>query len=148
MLHGMGIDTGIDLDALVDAGGCISGVLGRPPVSRAGKALLAQARRRRPSAGSVTAERRPEGFQRVARGAGRARPPARAALAATWRRAPRRRPPTRWAWRSGQIAKSVIFRRRSDDAAVLVVTSGDRRVDEKQVAAHRRRRSAAPTPTS
>ncbi len=40
MLHGMGIDTGIDLDALVDAGGFISGVLGRAPVSRAGKALL------------------------------------------------------------------------------------------------------------
>jgi hydroxymethylglutaryl-CoA lyase len=36
----MGIDTGIDLDALVDAGGFISEVLGRPPVSRAGKALL------------------------------------------------------------------------------------------------------------
>ena len=44
MLHGMGIDTGIDLDALVDAGGYISGVLGRPPVSRAGKALLAKRR--------------------------------------------------------------------------------------------------------
>ena len=40
MLHGMGIDTGIDLDRLVDAGAFISGVLGRPPVSRAGKALL------------------------------------------------------------------------------------------------------------
>jgi hydroxymethylglutaryl-CoA lyase len=40
MLRGMDIDTGIDLDALVDAGGWISGVLGRPPVSRAGKALL------------------------------------------------------------------------------------------------------------
>ena len=40
MLHGMGIATGLDLDALVDAGGWISGVLGRPPVSRAGKALL------------------------------------------------------------------------------------------------------------
>ena len=40
MLRGMGIETGIDLDALVDAGGYISGVLGRPPVSRAGKALL------------------------------------------------------------------------------------------------------------
>ena len=40
MLQGMGIDTGIDLDALVDAGGFISDVLGRPPVSRAGKALL------------------------------------------------------------------------------------------------------------
>jgi hydroxymethylglutaryl-CoA lyase len=40
MLHGMGIETGIDLDALVDAGAFISDVLGRPPVSRAGKALM------------------------------------------------------------------------------------------------------------
>ncbi len=40
MLRGMGIETGIDLDRLVDAGAFISGVLGRPPVSRAGKALL------------------------------------------------------------------------------------------------------------
>jgi hydroxymethylglutaryl-CoA lyase len=40
MLRGMGIDTGIDLDALVQAGGFISDVLGRSPVSRAGKALL------------------------------------------------------------------------------------------------------------
>jgi hydroxymethylglutaryl-CoA lyase len=40
MLRGMDIATGIDLDALVDAGAYISGVLGRPPVSRAGKALL------------------------------------------------------------------------------------------------------------
>jgi hydroxymethylglutaryl-CoA lyase len=40
MLHGMGIDTGIDLDKLVDAGAFISDVLGRAPVSRAGKALL------------------------------------------------------------------------------------------------------------
>lgn len=36
---------------------------------------------------------------------------------------------------TGQIAKSVVFRRRSDEAAVLVVTSGDRRVDEAKVAA-------------
>jgi hydroxymethylglutaryl-CoA lyase len=42
MLRGMDIDTGIDLDALVDAGAYISGVLGRAPVSRAGKALLAR----------------------------------------------------------------------------------------------------------
>ena len=40
MLHGMGIETGIDLDQLVQAGGWISDVLGRPPVSRAGRALL------------------------------------------------------------------------------------------------------------
>ena len=44
MLHGLGIDTGIDLDALVEAGGFISDVLGRPPVSRAGKALLTKRR--------------------------------------------------------------------------------------------------------
>jgi hydroxymethylglutaryl-CoA lyase len=42
MLHGMGIATGLDLDALVDAGAFISGVLGRPPVSRASRALLAR----------------------------------------------------------------------------------------------------------
>ena len=36
---------------------------------------------------------------------------------------------------TGQIAKSVVFRRRSDQATVLVVTSGDRRVDESKVAA-------------
>ncbi len=42
MLDGLGIDTGIDLDALVDAGAYISGVLGRPPASRVGRALLAR----------------------------------------------------------------------------------------------------------
>ncbi|MDH4287665.1 MAG: hydroxymethylglutaryl-CoA lyase [Aquincola sp.] len=42
MLEGLGIATGIDLDALVDAGAYISGVLGRAPISRAGKALLAR----------------------------------------------------------------------------------------------------------
>ncbi len=40
MLHGMGIDTGIDLDALIDAGAYISQHLGRPTQSRAAKALL------------------------------------------------------------------------------------------------------------
>ena len=42
LLDGLGIDSGIDLKALVDAGAFISGVLGRPPVSRAAKALLAK----------------------------------------------------------------------------------------------------------
>ena len=42
MLNGLGIDCGIDLDALVDAGAFISGVLGRAPISRAAKALLSQ----------------------------------------------------------------------------------------------------------
>jgi hydroxymethylglutaryl-CoA lyase len=40
LLNGLGIDSGIDLDSLVQAGGYISDVLGRPPVSRVGKALL------------------------------------------------------------------------------------------------------------
>jgi hydroxymethylglutaryl-CoA lyase len=40
MLNGLGIDTGIDIEALVDAGAFISGVLGRAPVSRVAKALL------------------------------------------------------------------------------------------------------------
>ncbi len=42
LLHGMGIATGLDLDRLVDAGAYISGVLGRPPVSRVSRALLAK----------------------------------------------------------------------------------------------------------
>ncbi len=40
LLDGLGIDTGIDLDKLVDAGACISGFLQRPPQSRAATALL------------------------------------------------------------------------------------------------------------
>jgi hydroxymethylglutaryl-CoA lyase len=42
MLQGMGIATGHDLQALVDAGAYISAVLGRAPASRAGRALLSQ----------------------------------------------------------------------------------------------------------
>ncbi len=42
LLNGLGIETGIDLDRLVDAGAYISGVLGREPVSRAARALLAR----------------------------------------------------------------------------------------------------------
>ena len=42
LLHGMGIETGIDLDALVDAGAWISEQLGRPSGSRVGRALLAK----------------------------------------------------------------------------------------------------------
>jgi len=40
MLHGMGIETGIDLDKLIDAGKFISDFLGRKPNSRAATALL------------------------------------------------------------------------------------------------------------
>ena len=42
LLHGMGIETGIDLDKLVDAGKFISDFLGRKPNSRAASALLAK----------------------------------------------------------------------------------------------------------
>ena len=42
MLRGLGIETGVDLDALVDAAKFISDVLGRKPVSRSGNALLAK----------------------------------------------------------------------------------------------------------
>ncbi|MEG1771534.1 MAG: hydroxymethylglutaryl-CoA lyase [Comamonas sp.] len=42
MLQGMGIETGIDLDALIDAGQYISDFLGRPTQSRVAKALLAK----------------------------------------------------------------------------------------------------------
>lgn len=42
LLNGLGIETGIDIDKLIDAGAFISGVLGRPPVSRVGKAILAK----------------------------------------------------------------------------------------------------------
>jgi hydroxymethylglutaryl-CoA lyase len=40
LLHGMGIDTGIDQDKLIDAGQFISNFLQRPTQSRAGRALL------------------------------------------------------------------------------------------------------------
>ena len=42
MLHGMGIETGIDLDKLIDAGQFISDFLGRKPNSRAAGALLSR----------------------------------------------------------------------------------------------------------
>lgn len=42
MLHGMSIDTGLDLDKLIDAGVFISDALGRPTQSRVAKAILAK----------------------------------------------------------------------------------------------------------
>ena len=42
MLHGLGMETGIDLDKLVETGAWISGVLARDYGSRAGKALAAK----------------------------------------------------------------------------------------------------------
>ena len=42
MLHGLGIETGIDLDKVVDVGVWISSVLKRDPGSRAGRAIAAK----------------------------------------------------------------------------------------------------------
>ena len=42
MLHGMGLDTGVDLDRLVNIGQWICAVLGKEPASRAGRALAAK----------------------------------------------------------------------------------------------------------
>ncbi|MFM8900938.1 MAG: hydroxymethylglutaryl-CoA lyase [Burkholderiales bacterium] len=42
MLNGLGIETGVDIDKLVDAAAFISEVLGRKPVSRVGNAVLAK----------------------------------------------------------------------------------------------------------
>ena len=65
MLDGLGIETGIDLDALVDAGAFISEQLGRAAgVARRPRAA-GQARARR-SCDRATMQERPEGFKRVA----------------------------------------------------------------------------------
>ena len=42
MLNGLGVQTGIDIERLIDAAEYISNVLGRKPVSRTGNALLAK----------------------------------------------------------------------------------------------------------
>ena len=42
LLHGLGADTGIDLDKLVDCAAWISAELGRQPASRVARALLAK----------------------------------------------------------------------------------------------------------
>ena len=77
---------------------------------------------------------RPDGFQRVARLlAERGHP-----HAPLWLDVPARtcdEAARALGLQTGQIAKSVVFRRRADGQAVLVVASGDRRVDEHKVAA-------------
>jgi len=42
LLEGQGLSSGVDLDAVIDAGLAISEVLGRPPVSKAARALAAK----------------------------------------------------------------------------------------------------------
>jgi len=49
LLHGLGADTGVNLDAVVDCGAWISAQLARPPQSRVARALLAK----RAAAGEV-----------------------------------------------------------------------------------------------
>jgi len=42
LLHGLGIETGVDIEAVAAAGRFICGVLGKVPATRAGLALAAQ----------------------------------------------------------------------------------------------------------
>jgi hydroxymethylglutaryl-CoA lyase len=42
MLNGLGVETGLDIEHLIDAAAFISGALGRKPVSRSGNAFLAR----------------------------------------------------------------------------------------------------------
>jgi len=46
MLHGMGIETGVDLDRLAEAGWAISAILDRTPASKVSRALKAKAKGR------------------------------------------------------------------------------------------------------
>ena len=48
MMNGLGIETGVDLDKLVDIGEWISGLLGREPSSRAGRAIAAKRKGKAP----------------------------------------------------------------------------------------------------
>jgi hydroxymethylglutaryl-CoA lyase len=43
-LHGSGVDTGVDLEALIDTTAWMAGQLGRPPASRTAEAVLAKRR--------------------------------------------------------------------------------------------------------
>ncbi|QJE72185.1 hydroxymethylglutaryl-CoA lyase [Aerophototrophica crusticola] len=43
LLHGLGLETGVDLDAVARVGGWISEILGRPTGSKVGRALMAKA---------------------------------------------------------------------------------------------------------
>ncbi len=42
LLHGLGIETGIDLDRLIDAGAYIRGMLGQANGSRVARAVIAK----------------------------------------------------------------------------------------------------------
>ena len=53
MLDGLGIETGVDLEKLIDAAAFISETLGRQPVSRTGNALLAKRAAKLAAAGAA-----------------------------------------------------------------------------------------------
>ncbi len=42
LMQGLGIETGVDLDRVVDAGRWICGILGREPTSKAARAIAAK----------------------------------------------------------------------------------------------------------
>ncbi len=46
MLHGMGIETGVDLEGVVRAGEFITGVLGRPSMSKVATAMAGGGRKK------------------------------------------------------------------------------------------------------
>jgi hydroxymethylglutaryl-CoA lyase len=51
LLNGLGIETGVDLDKIVDAGEFICAALGKPSASRAGRAIAAK--RANPASGAT-----------------------------------------------------------------------------------------------
>ena len=110
MLHGMGIETGIDLDKLIDAGVYISEVLGRKPNSRAAKAHAAPSGRAVMCGAELTSL--PEGVQRVARLLqDKGHPHAPQMLDDAARTA--QQAADALGIEVGQIAKSIIFRRKT-----------------------------------
>ena len=56
MLEGLGIESGVDLDQVVDAGVYISSAIGRPSASRASTAIMAQRRREQEAATAAAAD--------------------------------------------------------------------------------------------
>jgi len=48
MLHGLGVETGVELAAVVEAGAWISGVLGRRNESKVGRAMVGSESSRSP----------------------------------------------------------------------------------------------------
>ena len=145
LMNGLGIETGVDLDQLIEIGDFISRAIGKPSSSRAGQALLAKKRDgvdalRLNYLNCLGKEKMndmhdidalPESARRVARllqerghphpivmlpETGKTSAEAAAGLGCS----------------VAQIAKSILFRRREDDAPVLVIASGVNRVERRR----------------